>query len=228
MKLTKTKLTQIIKEELQTVLNESRLMTGSDPMEHLNNLLAAAKKIREMPYATLDALKNKLAEEMEEDEYESAMGLLQKLENDPFYADADDDGRGGGEDEVLDDAEFSRLKKEGDLALRSWLGFMVKQALRVDSDLQVIANLWDMLRDKPGDVAAAAEAVEVLNIPSAKGAATFHGRRMKVGTEYPSGKKLIKLVTAYNNQSAKRRAARPRPPAPKGGGPRNRPYGRST
>ena len=126
--------------------------------------------------------------------------------------------------------EFDRITKEGDLALRSWLKFMARQG---PNDLQTIADLWDGMVAKPGDVAAAKELASSLGINDSRiaGAATFHARKMQVGTDYPSGAELRDLVTAYRDESAKRRAAnppKPRPKKPYGGGTRNRPYDRST
>ena len=136
----------------------------------------------------------------------------------------------GGEESYPSIVEFDRITKEGDLALRSWLKFMTR---RGPSELQTIAELWDGMVAKPGDVVAAKELAASLGIddPRIAGAATFHARKMRQGTDYPSGAELRDLVTAYKDESAKRRAANPpapRPRKPYGGGTRNRPYDRST
>ena len=126
--------------------------------------------------------------------------------------------------------EFNRITKEGDLALRSWLKFMAR---RHDNELQAIADLWDGMVARPGDITAAKELATSLGIgdPRLAGAATFHARKMRQGTDYPSGAELQELITAYRDESAKHRAANPPPPRPKkpyGGGTRNRPWDRST
>ena len=126
--------------------------------------------------------------------------------------------------------EFNRITKEGDLALRSWLKFMAR---RSPNELQTIAELWDGMVAKPGDVAAAKELASSLGIsdPRLAGAATFHARKIRQGTDYPSGAELQELITTYRDESAKHRAAnppKPRPSKPYGGGTRNRPWDQST
>lgn len=126
--------------------------------------------------------------------------------------------------------EFDRITKEGDLALKSWLKFMAR---RGPSELQTIADLWDGMVANPGDVAAAKELAASLGINDSRiaGAATFHARKMSPGADYPSGAELQDLVTAYRDESDKRRSAnppKPRPKKPYGGGTRNRPWDRST
>ena len=122
--------------------------------------------------------------------------------------------------------EFDRLRKEGDLALRSWLGFMSRQPLSILGDL---ARLWSGMVAKPGDVKAARELASALGVSPAS--ASFHARKMRSGTEYPTGAELERLVVSYREELEKKRAAnppKPRPRKPYGGGTRNRPWDQST
>tara|TARA_B100000700_G_scaffold65793_1_gene72636 strand:- start:1127 stop:1765 length:639 start_codon:yes stop_codon:yes gene_type:complete len=122
--------------------------------------------------------------------------------------------------------KFDRLRREGDLALKSWLGFMSRQPI---GDLGDLAKLWSGMVAAPGDIQAARELASALGV--ATGSATFHARKMSPGKDYPSGAELEELVISYRDEIKKKRAANPPPPRPTkpyGGGTRNRPWDRST
>ena len=86
MKLTKSKLKQLIKEELNKALKEAGGgYDKEDSMGKLHRLLDAAREIRNMDPQALSALKNKIANKMDKAEYDFVMGLIQKLQHDPFY-----------------------------------------------------------------------------------------------------------------------------------------------
>lgn len=122
--------------------------------------------------------------------------------------------------------KFDQLRKEGDLALKSWLGFMSRQ---MPSDHEDLAKLWSGMVAAPGDVKAARDLASALGV--SPNSASFHARKMRPGTDYPSGAELKEIVTNYLEDVRARRAANPpapRPAKPYGGGTRNRPYDRST
>jgi len=122
--------------------------------------------------------------------------------------------------------EFDRLRREGDLALKSWLGFLSR---RSDGELDDLARLWSGMVAAPGDVQAARELAGALGV--SPNAASFHARKMRPGIEYPTGAELKDLVLAYRDALKQKRAAnppKPRPKKPYGGGTRNRPWDRST
>ena len=56
-----------------------------DSMGKLHRLLDAAREVRNMSPKALNALKSKIANDMDEAEYDFVMGLIQKLQHDPFY-----------------------------------------------------------------------------------------------------------------------------------------------
>ena len=126
--------------------------------------------------------------------------------------------------------EFDKLTREADIALRSWLGFMSRAPI---SDMEDLGKLWNGIVATPRDPKGAQELARALGFtrPGVVGAASFHARKIKPGTDYPTGAELVDLIKDYRDQVKKRRIANPPPPRPVkpyGGGTARRPYDRST
>lgn len=125
---------------------------------------------------------------------------------------------------------YDELRNKGDNALRSYMGFMSRAPV---TDLEKLGQLWDGIVAAPGDPKGAQELAKSLGFtsPGAIGAGSFHARKIKPGTDYPTGAELAEMVANYKDQIIKKRKATP--PAPRyrgtmGGGSRNRPFDRST
>lgn len=82
MKLTESTLKRIIKEEIETMRAS---YDEEDSLGKFNQLLDAAREVRNLDPKALNALKNRIANDLPEDEYEFAMDLLQKIQHSPFY-----------------------------------------------------------------------------------------------------------------------------------------------
>ena len=125
---------------------------------------------------------------------------------------------------------YDELRSKGDNALRSYMGFMSRATT---TDLEKLGQLWDGIVAAPGDPKGAQELAKSLGFtsPGIVGAGSFHARKIKPGTDYPTGAELAEIITNYRADIVKQRKANPPPPRPRkpyGGGTRNRPYDRST
>ena len=101
------------------------------------------------------------------------------------------------------------------------------------SDMEDLGKLWNGIVATPRDPKGAQELARALGFtrPGVVGAASFHARKIKPGTDYPTGAELVDLIKDYRDQVKKRRIANPPPPRPVkpyGGGTARRPYDRST
>ena len=131
--------------------------------------------------------------------------------------------------EALEDPikRFDETVKGADPALSSYIKAMSRAPS--DAALEDMAKLWSALVAAPGDIAGARAIASSLNLSS--GLASFHARKVKAGTDYPTGAELKEIVHEMREALiARRRAAPPHRPArkPYGGGTRNRPWDQST
>ena len=124
---------------------------------------------------------------------------------------------------------FDELYRKSDTALGSYMRLMSRAPVTA---LEKLGKLWDgiVAADNPRSAQEFAKSLGISD-SSIIGAASFHARKIKPGTDYPTGQELAEMVANYSDEIIQKRKANPpaaRPRKPYGGGSRTRPFDRST